>query len=85
MIRGLLVTHGSLGDELLSAGETILGPQSEIRSISNRDTSLETLSDLIRPLLGTGEDPVYLFVDLLGGSCGHACRSLARPSACRRA
>jgi mannose/fructose-specific phosphotransferase system component IIA len=76
---GILVTHGTLGTELLRTSEAILGPQTDIEVISNSGTSLESLSDRVRTLVGGHpEMTVFLFVDLQGGSCGHACQEIRR-------
>lgn len=70
---GILVTHGALGRELLATAESILGRQEGVHVVSNVDASLETLSGEIEGFLEASQDrPVFLFVDLLGGSCGHA-------------
>lgn len=78
MVQGVLVTHGALGAELMRATEAILGPQTDLLAFSNREHSLEQLEQRLVALLGGGEDPLYLFVDLIGGSCSHACLAVAR-------
>jgi mannose/fructose-specific phosphotransferase system component IIA len=81
---GILVTHGALGRELLATAESILGPQRDVVFVSNTDASLEGLSEALRgELEGAHDRPFFLFVDLLGGSCGHACQKIlaARPDA----
>jgi mannose/fructose-specific phosphotransferase system component IIA len=78
-VLGILVTHASLGTELLRTAETILGRQSRIEVISNTDTSVGGLSEeLCRLISGQPEQPIFLFVDLLGGSCSHACQEIRR-------
>ncbi len=78
-VLGVLVTHGSLGEELVRTAEAILGPQDDVAVVSNSGTSLEELSDRVRSLfVEHPEFPVFLFVDLLGGSCGHACQEVRR-------
>jgi mannose/fructose-specific phosphotransferase system component IIA len=84
VVQGLLVTHGGLGRELIRTAEAILGPQSGVQCLSNVDSSLEDLAARIQGALAAASDPAVVFVDLLGGSCGHACRPLiegARPVA----
>ena len=76
MVNAVLVTHGFLGAELLRTVEGILGPQDGVGFVSNTASSLETLSDQVRRLLSREEDPVLLLVDLLGGSCSHACQEI---------
>ncbi len=76
MVRAVLVTHGFLGDELLRTAEGILGPQEGVASVSNSGASLEGLSERVRGILTDPSEPVLLFVDLLGGSCSHACSEI---------
>lgn len=78
MVTAILITHGLLGGELIRAAESILGTQEGLSALSNRDVSLESLEERVRGVMGAGEDPVYLFVDLLGGSCCHAALLLAK-------
>ncbi|MDM7914904.1 MAG: PTS sugar transporter subunit IIA [Candidatus Eisenbacteria bacterium] len=76
---GILVTHGSLGEELRRTAEAILGPQEQLEVISNFGASLDGIVDRVREILkGRAASAVFLFVDLLGGSCGHACREILR-------
>ncbi|MCK4303793.1 MAG: hypothetical protein KAY24_06110 [Candidatus Eisenbacteria sp.] len=79
-ILGIIVTHDQLGDELLRTAESILGPQERIVVKSNRGHSHKALigevNSLIDQLAGK-EEPVVLFADLHGGSCGHACSAAA--------
>jgi mannose/fructose-specific phosphotransferase system component IIA len=78
MVNAVLVTHGLLGAELVRTAEGILGPQDGVGFVSNTGTSLETLSTQVRDLLSNEGEPVLLFVDLLGGSCSHACQQIRR-------
>ncbi len=76
---GVLVTHGRLGEELLATVQAILGRQERIVAVSNVGHSHASLSEAVAraasPALAAGE-PVVVFVDLLAGSCGGACRAL---------
>jgi mannose/fructose-specific phosphotransferase system component IIA len=76
VVKAVLVTHGLLGAELIRTVEGILGPQEGIGAVSNAGTSLETLSERVRSLLTEDDAPVVLFVDLMGGSCSHACQQI---------
>ena len=76
-IRATLVTHGALGAELLKTAEAILGPQEGCAFVSNAGRSLEALMAELSDRLDDGE-PQVLFVDLLGGSCGHVCALIQR-------
>ena len=77
LIRATLVTHGALGAELLKTAEAILGPQEGCSFVSNAGRSLETLMADLSDRLQRDEAQV-LFVDLLGGSCGHVCALIQR-------
>jgi PTS system mannose-specific IIA component len=78
MIRAVLVTHGRLGAELLRACETILGPQEGVEILSNEGCSLDDLAGDLASRLPEGGERVYMFVDLLGGSCTLACQEVRR-------
>ena len=75
----LLVTHGVLGDELVRTVEAILGPQTDVRTLSNSGLSAETLVSAIEALARElpAEAPIVLFTDLAAGSCGIASRRVA--------
>lgn len=75
-VRALLVTHGQLGCELIRTVQAILGPQDGVACLSNAADSLDTLSVRLRSETAGGT-PLVIFVDLMGGSCGHACRGLS--------
>ena len=61
VVLGILVTHASLGDELLRTAESIIGRQSRIEVVSNSGTSLETLSEKLKSLISRHQDlPVIL-------------------------
>ncbi|MBN1443369.1 MAG: hypothetical protein JXA90_11730 [Planctomycetes bacterium] len=79
-ILGVIVTHGRLGEELLATAQAILGCQERMIAVSNAGHSHASLSEVVArvaaPALEAGE-PVVVFVDLLAGSCGTACRVLA--------
>jgi mannose/fructose-specific phosphotransferase system component IIA len=76
-LPGILVTHGALGEELLKTAESILGPQEGIHVLSNAGRSLDLLRGELEKLLAE-PGPRVLFVDLLGGSCGHVCALMQR-------
>jgi len=71
MVGVVLVTHGSFGETLLEAGQTVLGPQENCKAIGvdvNRgvDDTLEAIRSAIRSV-ETGKGVVAL-TDLFGGS-----------------
>ncbi len=73
VVRVVLVTHGALGRELVRTAESILGPQEGVEVVSNEGASLEGLVEALRAAAGDA-GPVVFLADLMGGSCGHACR-----------
>jgi len=73
----VLITHGGLGEELRRTAEAILGPQTGLAVVSNAGVSLEALRAELAAAV-PADRPAVLFVDLLGGSCGHACLPLRR-------
>ena len=78
-VLGIVVTHGSLGKELIRTAETIIGPQEGVEVITNTGASLQGLSEDIRRAISKhDESSLYLFVDLLGGSCGFVCQEVRR-------
>ncbi len=79
MIRAILVTHGTLGQSLYDAAESVLGPQSGASVLSNSGLSLEQIQTKVRNLLT--DDPTLIMVDLCGGSPFMACSSLGHLSA----
>lgn len=76
-VRGILVTHGRLGAELCRTAESILGPQDDLIALSNTGLTVEALAAELHALLPPGGRAV-VFVDLLGGSCGHVAARLQR-------
>ncbi|MBK6765800.1 MAG: hypothetical protein IPG71_05560 [bacterium] len=74
MIRGVLVTHGSLGQSLHDAAFSVLGPQEGVTVVSNSGLSLEQIQENVRNVM-TG-DSTLIMVDLCGGSPFMACCSL---------
>jgi mannose/fructose-specific phosphotransferase system component IIA len=80
-VLGIFVTHGSLGKELIRTAEAIIGPQQGVEIVSNSGSSLEGLSEAVRERIAKHPDAsVYLFIDLLGGSCGFVCQEIRRIS-----
>jgi mannose/fructose-specific phosphotransferase system component IIA len=73
--RGIIITHGALGEELRRTAELVIGHAEGLDTLSNAGLSTAALAEQVDALLaGEAEDrPVMLFVDLLGGSCAQAC------------
>lgn len=76
----LLVTHGTLGEELVRTVASILGGQTDVETVSNTGLSADGLAEAIeRRLAGLPDGaPVVLFTDLAAGSCGIASRRVGR-------
>ena len=71
----LLVTHGVLGEELVRTVAAILGPQTDVATVSNSGLSADALTSAIEGRLAEFPGaPVVLFTDLAAGSCGIASR-----------
>lgn len=78
-VIGIVVTHGSFGKELIRTAEGIIGTQEGIEILSNTGTSLQQLSEDVRAIIQRHRGArLYLFVDLLGGSCGTVCQEVRR-------
>jgi PTS system mannose-specific IIA component len=78
--RGLILTHGSLGRELIAAAELILGHADGLTSRSNDGLSAAGQAEVVAEFLAADPGaPAVIFVDLLGGSCSQACTSLLDP------
>lgn len=72
MVRAILVTHGQLGAEMLKAAGRIYGEPEDFVALSNEGCGIDSLRGHLADALGAAEDPVFVFVDVLGGSCCHA-------------
>ncbi len=74
MAKGIIVTHGNLGQELIATAQSIFGAADDIVAISNQGTTPESLAALLREGIdGAAGDDVVVMVDFFGGSCCHAC------------
>jgi mannose/fructose-specific phosphotransferase system component IIA len=73
---GILVTHGILGEEMVRTAGAILGPQTDVATVSNSGLSAEALGQAIDREVAKlpPEAPIVLFTDLAAGSCGIASR-----------
>lgn len=69
-VLGIIVGHGDLPDALLGAATAIVGPQSGISTLSNRDLSAADLQARLEQLIGMGNGAAtVVFVDMYGSSC----------------
>jgi mannose/fructose-specific phosphotransferase system component IIA len=78
-VVGIVVTHGSLGKELVRTAESILGAQDGVEILSNTGASVEGLATEVHGVVQRHPcSVIYLLVDLLGGSCGYVCQEVRR-------
>ncbi|MFC1557357.1 PTS sugar transporter subunit IIA [candidate division KSB1 bacterium] len=82
MINCIILTHGDLGQSLLSTTEKIIGECPGIKIISNEQTSLKDLIVILEEAVTEwNENEVVIMVDFCGGSCWHAARVVKRDKA----
>jgi mannose/fructose-specific phosphotransferase system component IIA len=75
MIQALIVAHGDLAQALLETVSALAGPQQGLRALSNRGLGMPDLVERIRETGDAmGPCPLFIFADLLGGSCSQAAR-----------
>ena len=75
-VRGLIITHSSLGEGMAAAVRKITGVGEEaISCVSNEGRGPDELMREIRDR--SGDADVVLFTDMPGGSCAFAARKLA--------
>ncbi len=77
LVRGILLTHGSMAQGMADAVRRIsgIGPEALV-AMSNDGKSPETLKMELDELLAGG--PVVIFTDLASGSCALAARVCCR-------
>ena len=76
----IVVSHGSLARGLVSAMESVLGPQPNVFWLSNTGKTPAALGAEIERLIAeraAGRE-VYLLTDMRGGSCATTCLRTAR-------
>jgi mannose/fructose-specific phosphotransferase system component IIA len=73
MIRGLVITHGQVGDAMVRVVEMIVGPVAGLTSLSNSGKSAPDISrevgDWLDSLAPEATDGGIIMVDDYGGSC----------------
>lgn len=76
MIRGLVVTHGDLGVELVKVVEQVMGAVADLSAISNQGLSALALTEEIQRWLAeaAAAPGAVIFIDDFGGSCANAVR-----------
>lgn len=81
MIKGLIITHGKLGETLIDVAESILEKKSDIESFSlgwNEDGSL-ILKKIETYLDKNKENSIIIFTDMFGGSPANLSLRFNRP------
>ncbi len=69
----VILGHGDFPEGIKTALETILGEQEEIIPVSNRKLSLKALTEMLAEIFKKNKNKeIFVFVDILGGSCGSA-------------
>lgn len=86
MIRGLVITHGDIGRELVRVTELILGPVEGLAAMSNSGKAADDITAEITAWLaegendgqkaGSGPNQQLILLDDYGGSCA-TCAQLA--------
>jgi len=78
MIPGLVVTHGTLGAELVRLVGLVLGPVEELDHLSNQGQSGPALTAEVQSWLRQKQNAdhggLVIFVDDYGGSCANAAQ-----------
>lgn len=78
MVVGIVVTHGNLAEELLETARQVYGEFTSCFAVSNTSKSPQGLVEELQSVVKTtGAVPCLIFVDFVGGSCGHACLKTA--------
>lgn len=75
-VHTVIAGHGSFPQGLLSAAERIVGRQEGVVTISNDELSVQALQEKLKQGLTGVHNRVYIFIDIAGGSCFTAARSL---------
>ncbi len=79
MVQALIVAHGDLARALLETVTALAGPQEGVAALSNRGCDMPALAERIREAGDAmGPGPLFVFADLLGGSCTQAARAVVR-------
>lgn len=72
----VIVGHGHFPQGLLEAAQGIVGAADEgVITISNQGLGLDDLVKRLQTGLDSDTQEVFIFVDLVGGSCFNACRT----------
>lgn len=80
MISAIVVTHGNLAREFIATANHIYGSAQGVHAVSNEGKAPEALAAELEAIIESGgpDDSYIMFVDFIGGSCGHATLSIER-------
>lgn len=80
MISAIVVTHGNLAREFIATARHIYGAVSGVHAVSNEGKTPQSLASELEAIIESGgpDDAYLIFVDFIGGSCGHATLSVER-------
>ncbi len=80
MISAIVVTHGNLAREFIATAHQIYGPVSGVHAVSNNGKTPQSIAAELEAIIESGgpDDSYVIFVDFIGGSCGHATLSIER-------
>lgn len=71
---GIIITHGSLAEELKETVNLILGRVEGLVPVCSGDLSDEAVIEKIKEIIAeSGTDRLVMFVDYCGGSCFNNC------------
>ncbi len=74
MVKGIIITHGGLGEELLKTARMVFGDFDGCSSISNSGKATQVLVEELEKAVSSGVgESCMLFVDFFGGSCCYVC------------
>ncbi len=79
-MRGLVITHGGIGQELVNVIGMIMGEVSGLVAMSNHGKSAQDITAEIKRWLAEGPgDHAVIFIDDYGGSCANAAQIACGP------
>jgi PTS system N-acetylgalactosamine-specific IIA component len=73
-LKGIVVSHGRIGEALVQATQSITGDADALLAVSNEGCGRDALLDRVQQAVGN--EPCVVFVDLPGGSCFQAAARL---------
>jgi len=81
MIRGVMLTHGNLGEALIQTAERIVGPVKNLSNVSSTGMSPKDLKIHLEKLVQSDDEinsACLIFVGLKGGHPWHVACRIAR-------